>query len=468
MRVLRREVTTLIEGMKTWVVGKLPALNHDAYSGNLSYETMATICNDEVLNLAPKVEELNPEHAMQVLMLFGMCGSSIERHAQQQTLRRAQAAVAQPALLAPTPVMPGRGLERLLAGRHQRFIDYFQRVADLIGHPYRDSFTTFIEYNGQAIAIRHPATGEVMHRMPAGFPDGTLLTFTHQAAEVEFIRLLKACAGLQGAANLFLAQIQQSCRSVAHQDAISAALHAAQLMCAIRAQMVEFMRSSSFHADFFLDILRQYACAWYRDPAVRAPSGANDPTALHRDVMLFRELVPASEQFPGYTAHVKHVCSVLMPHEVERINRACSTESIEEQISQQLGLTLQELNALDERAVLGVLPRAPWLAAYAVLYKAQKDVSHAHYGTVMHYLIKPKRARDVQADPREAVIIVANTHGTTGMDPLHIMKQLDEARAHHVLASLSVGEQTRQCMARIVSDLGYVPLTHVELLRLVV
>jgi hypothetical protein len=216
-------VTTLIGGMKTWVVGKLPDLNHEAYSGHLSYEAMAALLNDEVLHRAPPVEELNPEQAMQVLMLLGMCGSPIERHAQQQTLRRELAAVEQQAPPKPTPITPGQGLERLLAGRQHRFTDYFQRVADLIGHPYRDSFTTFIEYNGQAIAILHPETGEVTHGLPAGSPDGTLFTFTKQQAEVDFIRLLKECAGLQGAANMFLEQLQQSCSSVAHREAISAA-----------------------------------------------------------------------------------------------------------------------------------------------------------------------------------------------------------------------------------------------------
>ena len=469
MHVLRgASVTTLIEGMKTWVVGTLPALNQAAYHGSLSYEALAARCNDELLPQAPPVEELKPAHAMQVLMLLGLCGSSIERHAQQQTLRRALAIVAPPAPPTPTPVTPGRGLERLLVGRHQRFIDYFQRVADVIGHPYRDSFTTYIAYNGPAIAILHPDTGERIHRLPAGFPDGTLVTFTKQDAEVEFIRLLKECAGLQGAANLFLEQLQQSGISVAHRDAIRAALHATTLLCAIRAKMVEFMRRSSFHADFFLDILRQYACPWSQDRAVRAPSGANDPTALHRDVMLFAELVPSSEHFPGYTAHVHQVCSVLMPPEVERITRASRTASLEEQIYTQLGLTKQAINALNERAVLRVLAQHPWLAAYALLYKAQKDVSQAHYGTVMHYLVNPKRARDAHADPREAVTIVANTHGTTGMDPLQIMKHLNEARAHHFLASLSVGERARQWIRREVSALGYVPPTHAQLLRLVV
>jgi hypothetical protein len=468
MHVLRgASVTTLIEGMKTWVVGTLPALNQAAYHGSLSYEALAAICNDALLPQAPPVEALNPEQAMQVLMLLGLCGSSIERHAQQQTLRRALAMMAPPAPPTPPPVTPGRGLERLLVDRHQRFIDYFQRVADVIGHPYRDSFTTYIAYNGPAIAILHPDTGARIHRLPAGFPDGTLLTYTKQDAEVEFIRLLKECAGLQGAANLFLEQLQQAGIPVAHRDAIRAALHATTLLCAIRAKMVEFMRRSSFQADFFLDILRQYACPWSQDRPLRAPSGANDPTALHRDVMLFAELVPSSEHFPGYKAHVHQVCSVLMPPEVERITRASRTASLEEQIYMQLGLTKQAINALNERAVLSVLAQHPWLAAYALLYKAQKDVSHTHYGTVMHYLVQPKRARDAHADPREAVTIVANTHGTTGMDPLQIMKHLNEARAHHFLASLSIGERARQWIKQAVSALGYVPPTHTQLLRLV-
>ena len=97
-----------------------------------------------------------------------------------------------------------------------------------------------------------------------------------------------------------------------------------------------------------------------------------------------------------------------------------------------------------------------------------QDVSQTHYGTVMHYLVTPKQARDALADPREAVTIVANTHGTTGMDPLQIMQHLNEARAHHFLVSLSVGERVRQWIRREVSALRYVPLTHAQLLRLVV
>jgi hypothetical protein len=50
MHVLRgASVTTLIEGMKTWVVGTLPALNQAAYHGSLSYEALAAICNDALL-----------------------------------------------------------------------------------------------------------------------------------------------------------------------------------------------------------------------------------------------------------------------------------------------------------------------------------------------------------------------------------------------------------------------------------
>ena len=89
--------TTLIEGMKTWVVGTLPDLNQAAYHENLSYEELAAICNAALLTQAPSVTALVPAQAMQVLILLGLCGSSIERHAQQQTLRRGLAMVAQSA-----------------------------------------------------------------------------------------------------------------------------------------------------------------------------------------------------------------------------------------------------------------------------------------------------------------------------------------------------------------------------------
>ena len=55
--------------------------------------------------------------------------------------------------------------------------------------------------------------------------------------------------------------------------------------------------------------------------------------------------------------------------------------------------------------------------------------------------VTPKRERDARDDPRERATVVPNTHGTTGMDPLRLVRELDEARAAHPLAAL--GSQAR-------------------------
>ena len=79
------------------------------------------------------------------------------------------------------------------------FVEYYREVADRIGHPRRDSFVTFVEHNGPEVEILHPARRDVLHVVPAAFEDGAYVTFTGRDEEIDFIRLLKECAGLQAA-----------------------------------------------------------------------------------------------------------------------------------------------------------------------------------------------------------------------------------------------------------------------------
>lgn len=60
--------------------------------------------------------------------------------------------------------------------------------------------------------------------------------------------------------------------------------------------------------------------------------------------------------------------------------------------------------------------------------------------------------------------MVPNTHGTTGMDPLRIVRELDEARAGHPLAALGARAPGR--LDAVLGRLGYRPRRHRELLGL--
>jgi len=437
---------------KAWAQDRLPELNRSAYAGLLTPGEVAAAVND-LLRSAPPPGRLDDRRALQALMILGVCGSSVERHA-QQTQQRAD-----------EPVTPGRGLALLRAAAGRPFAAYYAEVADRIGHMHRDSFVTFVERNGPELRVVHPETREPLHAVPAAFEDGAYITFTGRTEELEFIRLLKESAALQGAANLFLVRLQDPAIPLSGGAAVNACFNAEALMLAVRAKLVEFMRRSSFHADFFLDVLRQYACAWSdRPPVLRPPSGANDDTSLHRDVMLFDELLPPAGEFPGYTAYVRRVFPALMPASIQRLAAAMSAGSIEARILKRLGTTRDALDRLDPRESQALVDANPWLAACTAVYDAQRDLSRAHYGTVTRYLVEPKRQRDARRDPRELVTVVPNTHGTTGMDPLRVVRDLDEARAHHPLAALA--SRTRERMAVILRRLGHRVWNHRELLSL--
>jgi hypothetical protein len=70
--------------MKSWALEHLPRLNGKALTGDLSYRRMAIVLNDALLSRTPRVATLSDEEALQMLVILGIIGSSVERHAQQQ------------------------------------------------------------------------------------------------------------------------------------------------------------------------------------------------------------------------------------------------------------------------------------------------------------------------------------------------------------------------------------------------
>jgi len=186
-----------IDAAKAWARDRLPELNDRAYCGRMTADELACLVN-KLLSGAPLPRDFDDRQAMQALMILGVCGSSVERHAQQSQHRARQ------------PVVPGRGLEKLLAANQRRFVKYYAEIADRVGHIHRDSFVTFVERNGPAVHVLHPGSREPFHIVPAAFEDGAYITFTARTEELEFIRLLKESAALQGAANTFLARLQDA------------------------------------------------------------------------------------------------------------------------------------------------------------------------------------------------------------------------------------------------------------------
>lgn len=456
-----------IDTMVLWSLNNLPLLNEEVYTNRKSPEELAMVFNKNVLNIAPLAENVNSDDVKKLLVILGMFGSSIERHTQQYFVKNELIAIERGEKAHADVLQPGKGLDLLLIRSCQRFLNYFQEIADIIGHPYRDSFYTFIECNGPTVEVMHPKSSKTIHTVPALFSDACFITFSDQKAEIEFISLLKKSFAIQEAANKYIEYIQKPEIRIDTFKAIEASLNASLLIHSIKLNLIEFMRESEFSQDFFLDILRQYACSWYPVAQyLKPPSGANDYAVLHRDVMLFDNLIPPDGKFPGYKKHIQEVFSVLMPDAIKKLEQSMQIDSIEKKIFQILELTKPEFEQLDEAALLSLLKHSQWLVAYLEIYNAQKTLSHVHYSSIQKYLAKPKNFRDANRDHREAVTVVSNSYGTTGMSPKGILWMLDKARANHPLARMNSGVKLKQQSNILLNQFGYKQLQHTELLNI--
>ena len=216
-------------------------------------------------------------------------------------------------------------------------------------------------------------------------------------------------------------------------------------MLVMRSTITRFLKVIPFDADFFLDEFRQYQCPWSIEHPLRPPSAANDSASVLRDVLMFEDLVPQSNDWPGYRAHALRVHSVLLPEQQDRITAALNRRSLERRIRDLLAPARELLRGAEElhlgRESLAV--SEPWLGAYLRLYNAQAKLSHAHYGLVRKYILAPKAERQESSDRRENSTVVDNARGTTGMDPRGIMMQLNTARHHHLLNTLNYDRSLR-------------------------
>jgi hypothetical protein len=457
---------TQIDAILAWTLEYLPALNEQVYQGTRTAKEMAASIEQSILNYLPAIDSTSLELKQQLLVVLGMLGSSLERHAQQEFLKAEQVQIDRGKKDHPDPVIPGSGLDMLQVGTSKKFVSYFQQLAESIGHPARDSFASFIVFNGPGLRVKHPVNGETICTVPDVLPGGKYCTFTNQLAEVEFICLLKKSFVLQKAANIFLEDLQEPTTDLTTPDAISSALNAAILMKSIYAQMLEFMKLSSFSVDFFLDYLRQYACLWYSDFYLKPPSGANDYASIERDLILFDELFSPAGGWPGYHQYAREVFSVILPDEIDKLKTAMARQSLESKICNYLSTNMIQLEQLSLQEMQDLLTAQPWLVAYCHVYISQKNLSHLHYSSVKKYLIRPKKVRDLKCDRRESIAVVSNRYGTTGMDPLGILKSLDLARSNHPLAKLDNFKDTRSTIEQLSKLFGYSELSNYQLLEL--
>lgn len=451
-----------IAALRDWCIRELPALNAAATNGQLRDHELIALLNHTALVDLPAPAELDQEQLIPLLMILGFLGCSVERHTQQQAvvrgIGRTESEVA--------AVTPGRGLAALRVNAQLPFRAYFAQIADRAQHPHRDSLYTLIEFNGPAVLVRDPADATAMTTTPVGFNDGRFLSFSGSETELNLYILFKLTIALQTAANSDLGTLLRPDVALDSSLALAAAIRATHYMLAMRAQFHAFLKRATFDIDIFFDVFRQYQCPWTAGQPIRPPSGANDPASLARDLMLFADLLGPSAHFPGFRKHVAAIGRVLLPAQQAYLKKALAHPSLEDRLMSTLGMQRAELAALSPQAGAALVRRKPWLAGYVLLYNAQRDLARAHHAIVTKYVIRPKRERDYQADPREAVTVVDNARGVTGMDPMGILIALNTARANHILAPLNHAAGARELLREALSVIDYCPLSQEQLLAL--
>src|SRR5687768_17124483 len=128
----------------------------------------------------------------------------------------------------------------------------------MTGGSPRDSLQSHAIWNGPAVTV--DLAGGPYVTLPAFLPGPEPLTFSGTAGEVAFIMLIKRCGALQNAANRNLWALCDPEVPLDVGDTQEAARTAAHFLRGVRTEMRAFVAGGEFTAEFFLDVLRQYAC----------------------------------------------------------------------------------------------------------------------------------------------------------------------------------------------------------------
>ncbi len=387
-----------------WARTQLPALNGDVLAGRSSVGDLIAAVN-AALPTPESPTRCDLAEARRQLVILGLVGSSVERHSQEAGGR------------------PGDALAALRLGTWS-FRKYFATLACRGGGPPRDSFQSFVIWNGSDVDVYLPGDTEPYVRVPSAFPDASgPLTFSDDPGERLFIDLLKRCAAMEEAANTLLWPVCDGSLLVDDFEALERVGGATLLLQGLRAEMNGFRQREVFTVSFFLDILRQYACAWEVDEVSCPPSGAHDLEYIVRDVLLGTPIDRIDE-------HVDGLFHVLDAPAQARLQRARAAGPLVALLGRRLGMDLPNvLPTMTTAQLFAVAAAHPWLACYTSLFRANGAVSASHWAMVHRYLVAPMRARDRDA------IVVSNYEGT-GHLRIDEIRQFMTDRCKHVLFPL--------------------------------
>jgi hypothetical protein len=259
------------------------------------------------------------------------------------------------------------------------------------------------------------------------FGDGLVRTYTGTAEERRFFELIKVSEAVERAINAALMPVSDATMDARDPQALDRVRMAVVLLRELRELNAGFAAlppGEGMRADYFMDVLRQYAVHWTRGDI--PPSGALDPEAIARDCLL-------GISTPSYEAHTRRIFPALLGSERELLARLMERQSVPDRALRSLGIDAVTLAGMSTDQLRETVRRCPVLAALYLLLGAHARMSGVHLKIAKKYLFTPQRQREAAGlgDPT----VVSNRRGTTGMDEQYL-EELTRARRHHVLGCL--------------------------------
>lgn len=405
-----------IDHVNAWVLADLASLNRDILSGHRPPGDLVSELAREVLPDLPSPGLLSPVQARQMVVLLGLVGASLSRHYQEAASDHR--------------ATPERAFDRCPVGEEGLpFLAYFKLLAEQTGtgHCARDSYAALTRWNLPTTEVwwadRRVAT------LAGAFDDGLVRTYTGTAQERRFFELIKASETVELAVNNAMMPLSAGALDARDPQALDRVRLAAMLLGELRRVNAHFAAlppEEGLHADYFMDVFRQYAAHWR--PGDVPPSGAADPEAIARDCLL-------GTWVPGQDAHTERIFPALLGSERADLTQLMTRPPVPQVALRSLGLSTGELARMSTAQLRGTVARFPVLAALYLLLTAHARMSGVHLRIAKKYLFAPQRRRDADGlgDPG----VVSNRAGTTGMDERYL-EDLTRARHQHALACLRV------------------------------
>jgi hypothetical protein len=401
-----------LERMLRWLRVSLPRLNRSILDGDVPAAALPKRLGRFVLADLPEPEGLPVRQAQRLLVGLSFAGASAARHYQEQDHAR----TATPEL-AFAPLAAGTG--------RIPFLEYYARLARQLGHYHRDSFVALVRWNVPTVEVCWQS--ERLAVLPGVFDGARVYTYAGDPGERAFFELTKQAEAVELAANLVLRPMSDGEVGLASAEAVRRLRLATVLLGVLRQLTSDFSQlppDVGLRPAYFIDVFRQFAAHWQLGDL--PPSGAQDPEALKRDLLLGLDI-------PTLDRHVRRQLPALLAADRADVLTLLGRPPMPVRLLAELDLAPTALWAMPAAELRQTVRDHPALAAWYLLLTGHARAAAAHLAVAKKFLFRPAHARAAAGIPD--VGLVPRLAGTTGMTE-SVLDRLTQARHNHLLAPL--------------------------------